>query len=685
MKARFLFLLIIFSAFSLISKAQEIGFPVIRNYTPKEYNSTPQIPSLIQDNRGVMYFGLAGSIMEYDGISWRLFSSGKNGPIYDFVKDKNGTIYVAGLDEFGFLDIDHQGNTIYKTLTHLILDKSYNLGTVRTIRLTSKQVYFQTDDAILQYTVSPEELLIFKADTNGTFSEGFVFEDTFYTQLLKKGLVKIENNELKPAFQADFFKNKNAFNVGLPYNATTILISTRTEGLYLYKPNLDTLPQNFNVVSNDFFVDNGILKALAYQKEYFVLGSYKKGALLLDKQGFALQHYQENNLLQNSYVRNITTDTSQNIWLGLNNGISKIEHGQDLSYWDNNAGLKDNVESVVRYNSTIYIATHQKIYFIDKNNRIKDIQNIPVGMNWSLLETKSIKTLLAGTQTGIYEIIGDKAQIIARGSHAFELYQSIKNPYRVFSTYDDSFVSLKNENSKWFAEGKWEAIKDNIRGIIEDENGEIWLGTYRNGVIRITPNYENITKPKRVRYYKQDDGFESLKNILPFRFKNRIIWGSERGLYQYNSQLDRFVPFCELGEQFCNGSRDVFSLQERHDGKIWICSLENKNADIGYLQPNGKGGYDWVYTPFRRIPNMFLTACYIEPSGIAWIGGSEGVYRYDATKDTKNYAQQFNCLVRKVTIGRDSLLYGGNASATLAGLQTQLDYQFNSLRFEFAA
>jgi serine phosphatase RsbU (regulator of sigma subunit) len=127
----------------------------------------------------------------------------------------------------------------------------------------------------------------------------------------------------------------------------------------------------------------------------------------------------------------------------------------------------------------------------------------------------------------------------------------------------------------------------------------------------------------------------------------------------------------------------VFSLQETPDGKVWICPLENKKATIGYLQPNSKGTYDWICTPFFRIPSMYLRAFYIESSGIAWIGGSEGVYRYDMSQDTKNYTQSFQCLIRKVSIATDSILYGGNF--TTNSPQATLDYAYNDLKFQFAA
>ncbi|MCX6238728.1 MAG: ATP-binding protein [Bacteroidia bacterium] len=453
------------------------------------------------------------------------------------------------------------------------------------------------------------------------------------------------------------------------------------------QPDKDEILQPFTITNNDFVTDNDIYKATEIQHQYYILNSFKKGALLIDKSGKALQQYQAGNHLQTNTVYRATADASQNIWLCLSNGISKTEPGQDLSYWDKNAGLNGNVVSVIRYNGTVYIATGTKIYFIDRNNKIQEVKNIPVSQNWCFLENKNSKSLLAGSSLGVYEIKGDDAVNLYQGSHAHQIYQSVKNPQRIYSTDFDLFVSLKYENNKWATEGKWEGVKDDVRGITEDDKGEIWLSTFSNGIIRVTPDNENITKPLKVKYYNKKDGIKSLFNILPFKFKNKIIWGTPEGIITYDSKTDRFEPFCEFGEQFCNDSlTGVHYMSEGTDGKIWIFKTGKREPGIGYLQPDNKGGYNWIYAPFCRIPSMLLLAFYIEPSGVAWFGGSEGLYRYDINKDTKNYTQKFNCLIRKITIGPDSMLYGGNASV-LPDFKNEsnLKYKYNSLKFEFAA
>lgn len=46
----------------------EPGIPLIRNFKPGEYNAHPQNGTILQDNRGVMYFGNTNRVLiEYDG------------------------------------------------------------------------------------------------------------------------------------------------------------------------------------------------------------------------------------------------------------------------------------------------------------------------------------------------------------------------------------------------------------------------------------------------------------------------------------------------------------------------------------------------------------------------------------------------------------------------------------------
>src|SRR5258708_10050795 len=56
----------------------ERGLPFITNYYSKNYKASPQNWAIIEDDRGIMYFGNSRSLLEYDGVKWRNITSGAN-------------------------------------------------------------------------------------------------------------------------------------------------------------------------------------------------------------------------------------------------------------------------------------------------------------------------------------------------------------------------------------------------------------------------------------------------------------------------------------------------------------------------------------------------------------------------------------------------------------------------------
>lgn len=666
----------------LFLSSQETGYPIIRNFTPKEYKANPLITCSIQDDRGVMYFG-ANKLIEYDGVSWRDVYSTTIVRAYDLKKDKNGKIYVAAIDEFGYLALDNKGNTTYVSLTHLLPDPKIKLGILRSIAITTSYIYFQSLEYILQYSPENGKIAVFHAENGDTYNGCFEYKDICYVISTKKGIQKIENNQLISIGQSDFFAHK-FFSSALPYNDSTLLVPLATKGIYLFNPEKNENPRKIGEqLNNSFLSDNRLSKGTMLSNGNFVLGSLKKGAALFNPDGQLIQKYNEEGNMSNNYVFSIFYDKSQNLWMNLNNGISKTSQSQDLSYWDKTSGLKNNILSIYRYNGTIYVGTYIKTYYIDNKNKINEVKGMPDGMFWCFFEPTQNKSLLIGTQHGIYQLDHNKKVTpIFKGSHATFLYQSKVNPNRIFSSDDEYFISFRFENSKWKFEGRWNGIKDDIRYLQEDDKGELWVSTFIHGMIRITPDYNNITTPRSVKYYNQNDGIKTLQPISIEKVRNKLVINTADGFYAYNKVADKFEPYCDLGKQFCNGDQDIIYTQEMPDGKIWICPANNQTDDIGYLQPNKKGGYDWIYKPFQRIPHFNIDAMYIEPTGIAWFGGNEGIYRFDLNKDTKDYSQKFNCLIRKVTCGQDSAL---NIGPDNEKNYAEMAYKFNSMNFEFAA
>ena len=70
----------------------EEGRPFIRAYQPLEIGGGSQTWAILQDRRGVMYFGTNGAILVFDGANWRriaIAASGGNS-IRGMVEDADG-------------------------------------------------------------------------------------------------------------------------------------------------------------------------------------------------------------------------------------------------------------------------------------------------------------------------------------------------------------------------------------------------------------------------------------------------------------------------------------------------------------------------------------------------------------------------------------------------------------------
>src|SRR5688572_3772933 len=85
----------------------EKGLPFITNYLPKTYKALPQTWCIMEDDRGIMYFGVQNYILEYDGVKWRKIkipSPSSSSVVRSMSKFKDGTIYYGAYGDLGYID-----------------------------------------------------------------------------------------------------------------------------------------------------------------------------------------------------------------------------------------------------------------------------------------------------------------------------------------------------------------------------------------------------------------------------------------------------------------------------------------------------------------------------------------------------------------------------------------------------
>ncbi len=711
-----LFLVFFFVMISGFSFTQEIGSPIITNYSPKEYNFHPQNWSIVKDKRGVLYFGNTKGILEFDGTNWRKIFVENDYMVRSLAIDNYGTIYVGATGAFGFLAPDSLGNMQYNSIS-----TNYDTNIIKTvpdiwrIRILNNEVYFNGLNAIYKYSpykktgnINEKIRAIYPPNR---FVLSYAINDKLFIQEATKGLSILQCDTLKTILKADKLPGNIVFAM-IPdineNNPEEILIALNNR-LLKYNPIADTskgesIFSHFRTEADDFFIENAIYDAIKLPGERFAIASLSKGIIIIDYQGNIVDIVNAQNNLQDETVWSLAY-FDNSLWLALNNGIAQVEITSPFRFWDKNNGLKGLIEAIIRYNKIIYFASTEGIFYYDTVFN-KTLGDIPISRqiegssneSWCFLKyfdkDSNDTLLLVGQSRNLFEIAKNNKTKDISSSTVFCLLQSSFNPDIIYGGGGVSLIILKRNHQKntWDID-EIEGFDGEIRSIAELDN-ELWLTTFFNGVFRLKLNspgnfFNAKTDEYEVSHYTTAHGFKGIKDIMVYKIDNELIFTSPDGIYKYDQDKNHFLPYDKFGKIFQEGKLATYRFIQNNKGNIWV-----DDYGILYKQNNATYFFDTIFS--KRIPFIQLSGIYPDKN-LWYAGGSDGVFRYDKQNDY-NYEQKFNTIIRKVTIKNDSVVFYGtyfqeNDSSDIniysafqpGELKPVINYKYNTLIFEYSS
>ncbi len=137
-------LIFIFSFFSSILAQEQVGRPLITNYTYQEYDAAPINWWGLEDDNGIMYFANIGGVLQFDGVNWKLIEIPGIGT-RSLVKDDKGVVHVGGSGELGYLIPSSTGEMTYVSLNDKIPEGHNNFTDVWEIDFYKGRVIFRTE------------------------------------------------------------------------------------------------------------------------------------------------------------------------------------------------------------------------------------------------------------------------------------------------------------------------------------------------------------------------------------------------------------------------------------------------------------------------------------------------------------------------------------------------------------
>ena len=707
-----LFFFVLFNLILNISLfSQELGNPLIKNYSPEEYISHSQNWAIVQDQRGVMYFGNTECIVEYDGTFWNKIYSSNKTIIRSFAIGSNGVIYVGAVGDFGYLAADSLGNTVFYTLTDRLdsLDKEFN-DVWETVS-TNSGVFFRSMKKIFRYKPETDELKVWSSENELFFNPSFSMPSLVDNYIFRVGYQyhKMVNDQIVPLQKSDLLSDYFVYKL-IPFNNSKFLCITYNQIFTFDISKINEEPASiFSEKLTQIFTDAALYMGTKIDEEKFAITSRNKGAFIINSQGEIEENITSTSNLQDNFVWTSFLDKNKLLWLGLNNGFSSVEINSPFRIWDKNTEFAESVNDIIRFNNKIYLATMNGFFYIKQSenlfepNQIIEIEGTQNEL-WKFCEyfdqiQQKERLFVAGSKS-LNEIINNEVIELEEYSYLYNLANCKINRKIIYLVMMNNFTAIELNNNKITEVGNI-SLPGVLKYFAQDNDGTIWVGTTYNGIYKLendkdkqidTSKYykSGIFEKTKVTLYDTLNGFPNLQRIAPYIIDNQMYFGTTQGLYYYNKNI--IEKDTVLSVKFENSDMQIDNIKEDSNGNLYFLS----NLSIYRLLKQKNQDYKIDSTVYKRIEKYIKSVIYIENSDNIWFAGVSSLIHFNPNiiSDTN---QIFNTLIRKVSITGDSIIFFGNYySNKLAegynfsleqpeNLIPILDYKNNSIIFHYSS
>ena len=575
MKLGIYFILFIFCA-SL--SAQEL--PPIINFLPEDYNAQNQNWAVSQSQDKLIYVANNSGLLEYNGASWRIYPS-PNQSIIRSVNVINGLVYTGSYMEFGYWEKDNFGKLNYTSLSQnlqkeLIDDEQFwNI-----IAFDDNWVLFQSLNRIYSYNLRNNSFKII--ESTSTISKIYKVDGSIFFQDLNHGLYKIVNGEKK--LVTDDLISKNDIIVNLFVSDNRILVLSQHNGFFEI---INGKLQELKISSNALIKSKSIYSAIQLKDKSFVLGTISDGLLHINEQGDLLMTIKKNGLLNNT-VLSLFEDKQNNLWLGLDNGLSCINMKSPFKVYHDYEGVLGSIYTSAVYDDKMYLGTNEGLFYKNRNSK-DDFQFVQgtEGQVWSLV--KQDNTLFCSHNTGTFIVDGNVATKIPKTQGSWDIKPLDNKNLLLQGSYDGLYILEKKDN-KWGVRNKIQGFNISSRNFEEMPNNKIFVNHEYKGIYKIEVD-NNFSKTLNLTI----DSISKGANSSILKYNGSLLYAYKDGIYKYAESSNRFAIDSVLSK--------AYTKEEYSSGKL----VSTTNSEILWNFSNSNINYftkgELTTTPkINRIP-----------------------------------------------------------------------------------
>jgi DNA-binding CsgD family transcriptional regulator len=677
---RYFHLLINFLLVSpLVIGQNSMGLPLVKNFSKIMHGGGSQTWDIDQDRTGRMYFANNEGLLTFDGVYWKKYPLPNRTIVRSVKVDASGKIYVGGQGEVGYFTPDKTGNLEFHSILNLIPERNRVFADVWDIEFVGESVFFRSADRIMR--LANQKIEVYLANQEWVFMQKV--ENQLFIQDKTEGLFSWSGQVWKPEVKGAVFQG-DILHGALTIGNDSIVFITFYQKVFLRNNN------KFNPIKLlDISATSEVVSIIPVNKHENVIATTGEGCWIINKQGGFVQQISQKEGLQENSILSIFCDINGNIWTGLNNGISLIAYNAPIKFIKPNLNNEVSGYASKVFNNRLFIATNNGAYYLPLDSLNRDLSFVrgnfsPVaqsnGLAYRFDEVN--QHLLMAHNDGTFFVEQGRAQKLS--ADPAWLFLPISQVIPSKKTLVGNYTGLK-----WleYAEGNFKAtsnlngLRESFRFLVVDNEQQVWASHPYRGIYKIHFSADSLSFTAQL--YTEEHGLPNRLDNHVFKVKNRIVFATSEGIYEYNKQKDAFEPSPLLSPMF--GNTPIRYLSEDRLGNLWFVSEKKP----GYLAFNSSEEQAFTITYFPEINGQILSGFenfYAFDEENVFVASERGVIHINPKKYFQNTIRPSIILSSVHALGKsDSVLHHGFNSKSEETNSIKLSYNFNSLHFEYSS
>src|SRR4029450_4845137 len=260
------------------------------------------------------------------------------------------------------------------------------------------------------------------------------------------------------------------------------LVGTRLDGLFLYD---GRALRRFTTDFDPLLRSAELYRGIVLPDQTFALTTTDAGLIILDRKGRRVIAANRGNGLPSDTVYFAMQDREGALWLGLDNGIARVETPSPLSYFGQADGVGSAVLAAVRFDGRLFLGLQSGASFLAPSSGLtrahfEKIAGVGVQC-WAFERMADPRVgppaLAVACGDGLFEVAGTRAiPIKAPSDLSFRpnaLTISTADPTRLWIPLFDGIASVRRVAGKWIDEGRVEGIAHGGRTLLENPRGSV--------------------------------------------------------------------------------------------------------------------------------------------------------------------------------------------------------------------